>query len=250
MSVPPSEGSAGPDLLVLENVSAGYNRVDILADVTLRVGLGEAVAVLGRNGAGKSTLLRTISRMTRLRQGSILVSGRDVTRAKTPDVAALGVAHVPEGRHVFPKYSVNDNLLLGGFASRGRRAERHFAERLERVYEHFPELAERRRQTAGTLSGGEQQMVAIGMALMANPKLLMLDEPSLGLAPVVVARVFDAVTRLRAEGTTILIVEQLVNQTLALVDRAYVLELGRVVAAGASTELAENRDALEAAYLG
>lgn len=241
---------ASTDVLTIDNLSAGYDRVDILTDINLRVAPGEAVAVLGRNGAGKSTLLRTISRTTRVRQGSIKLAGQDVSRAKAPQVCALGVAHVPEGRHLFPKYSIDDNLRLGGFAWRRSASSREVAERLEQVYGHFPEIAGRRRQSAGTLSGGEQQMVAIGMALMAKPRLLMLDEPSLGLAPVVVTRVFEAVRRLRSEGTTILIVEQLVHQTLALVDRAYVLGLGRIVAAGAASELAQNREALEAAYLG
>jgi branched-chain amino acid transport system ATP-binding protein len=237
-------------VLEVDNLTAGYDRVDVLSEVSIRVDKGEAIAILGRNGAGKSTLLRTVSRITRVRRGSITVLGEDVTRAKPPQVCRLGVAHVPEGRHVFSTYSVEDNLRLGGYAWKRAASRSEFENRITWVCEHFPELASRRRQEAGTLSGGEQQMLAIGMALMASPQLLMLDEPSLGLAPVVVSRVFDAVRRLRDAGTTILIVEQLVRQTLALVDRAYVLDLGHIVAAGTPQELQADPQVLETAYLG
>jgi branched-chain amino acid transport system ATP-binding protein len=236
--------------LEVDSLTAGYDRVDVLTDVSIRVRKGEAIGILGRNGAGKSTLLRTISRITRIRRGSITVLGEDVTSAKPPQVCSLGVAHVPEGRHVFATYSVEDNLRLGGFAWKRTASRGQFENRVTWVCERFPELAHRRRQAAGTLSGGEQQMLAIGMALMASPQLLMLDEPSLGLAPVVVSRVFDAIRGLREAGTTILIVEQLVRQTLAVVDRAYVLDLGHIVAAGTPQELQADPQILETAYLG
>lgn len=242
-------------ILRLASFSAGYDRTPILSDLDLEVNEGDIVGVLGRNGAGKSTLLKSISRLTRVISGSIRFLGEDVTRAKPPEVCSRGIAHVPESRHIFPKLSVEDNLQLGGYASRRRlRSKGEFrtrqADLMDEVYLLFPELLKLRSKLGGTLSGGEQQMVAIGMGLMSDPILLMLDEPSLGLAPIIVERVFDTIRSLRDVNRTVLVVEQRVEQTLATVDRAYVLELGKVVARGSSSDLEANKTWIESAYLG
>jgi branched-chain amino acid transport system ATP-binding protein len=233
-------------MLELRGITAGYGHFTALWDVSLRVDAGEAVAVVGPNGAGKTTLLRVVSGVIPPRSGTLLFDGVALTGRPAHEVVAHGIAHVPEGRRLFPALTVADNLKMGAYLPRARRAHR---ESLERVYTLFPILAERRTQRAGSLSGGEQQMLAIGRALMSQPRLILLDEPSMGLAPVMVLRVFDLIRRIREEGYTILVVEQNVRQVLKLVDRAYLLEVGRIKIEGRAAELAE-QDFVRKAYVG
>ena len=233
-------------MLELTHVTAGYGSFTALWDVSLRVTMGEAVAVVGPNGAGKTTLLRVISGLVPPRIGEIAFDGVALAGKRAHEIVAQGIAHVPEGRRIFPALTVADNLKMGAFLPSARRA---FEESLARVYALFPVLAERHHQRAGSLSGGEQQMLAIGRALMARPKLVLLDEPSMGLAPVMVLRLFDLIRRVREEGYTILIVEQNVRQVLKLVDRAYLLEVGRIAVEGRADELSE-QDFVRKAYVG
>jgi branched-chain amino acid transport system ATP-binding protein len=230
-------------------VDAGYGTLVVLRRATLHVSQGEIVTLVGANGAGKTTLLRTIAGLVRPRAGEVQFAGEDVTRARTEAIVAKGCSLVPEGRQVFATMAVRENLLLGAHVqyARGRRHE--VAADLERVYGLFPILRSRDRQLAGTLSGGEQQMLAIGRALMARPKLMMLDEPSMGLAPLVVKDIFAIVSRIRDEGTTVLLVEQNARSALRIADRGYVLETGRIVLQGTAEELLANRD-VQRAYLG
>jgi len=204
-------------MLEIRNLSAGYGSFQALFDVSLQVDAGEAVAVIGPNGAGKTTLLRAISRLIDARAGDLLMDGRRYNDIPPHEVVSLGIAQVPEGRRLFPRLTVEDNLKMGGYTAAARR---HHRERLDFVYSLFPRMKERRLQLAGTMSGGEQQMCAIGRALMSKPRLLLLDEPSAGLAPVVVQSIFDLMKRIRAEGYTVLIVEQNIQQVLRVVDRA------------------------------
>jgi branched-chain amino acid transport system ATP-binding protein len=224
-------------MLSLAAVSAGYGSFQALFDVSLEVPQGEAVGVIGPNGAGKTTLMRVISGLLPLRDGSMTLDGRPVGGLPVHRMVEQGIAHVPENRRLFPRLSVEDNLRIGAFIPQARQ---RFAEQLDRVYNLFPRLKDRRDQLAGTLSGGEQQMCAIGRALMSRPKLLLMDEPSAGLAPLVVAQVFELVQRIRAEGLTVLIVEQNVQQVLEVVDRAYLLEVGAIKLAGTAAELKDN----------
>jgi len=233
-------------MIKLERVSAAYRSVPAIRDIDIEVGEGEAVGLLGANGAGKSTTLRAISGLVRLTGGRIAFEGRDLAALAPHRIAELGIAHVPEGRQVFPEMTVQENLEMGSYTPRAR-AER--ARSLELVYGIFPRLAERRSQLAGTMSGGEQQMLAVGRGLMLKPRLLMLDEPSLGLAPVVTDTTFEKIQEIHAMGTAILLVEQNVSRALNLVQRAYVLESGRVIMHGASAELAGNKK-VQSAYLG
>ena len=224
-------------MLSLADVSAGYGSFQALFSVTLDVPQGEAVGVIGPNGAGKTTLMRVISGLIPLRSGAMTLEGRPVGGLPAHRMVEQGIAHVPENRRLFARLSVEDNLRIGAFVPQARR---RFAEQLEWVYSLFPRLKDRREQAAGTLSGGEQQMCAIGRALMSKPKLLLMDEPSAGLAPLVVAQVFELVHRIRAEGLTVLIVEQNVQQVLDVVDRAYLLEVGSIKLAGTSVEFKDN----------
>jgi branched-chain amino acid transport system ATP-binding protein len=233
-------------MLALAGVCAGYGTFQALFDVSLEVRAGESVAVIGPNGAGKTTLLRVISKLIEASAGEITMQGARLNDVPAHEVIAHGIAHVPENRRLFPRLTVEENLRIGAFH---RAARAKFSERLGFVFSLFPRLAERRAQPAGTLSGGEQQMCAIGRALMSGPKLLLLDEPSAGLAPVVVQSIFALVRRICGEGYTVLIVEQNVQQVLKVVDRAYLLETGRIRASGTSRELAAN-DAIRRAYLG
>jgi len=223
-------------MLALAAVTAGYGAFTALWDVSLRVEAGEAVAVVGPNGAGKTTLLRAISGLVAPRAGSVVFEGAELAGHPPYDIVAHGIAHVPEGRRLFPLLTVAENLKMGAYLPSARA---RFRESLERVYGLFPTLAERHRQRAGSLSGGEQQMLAVGRALMSRPKLILLDEPSMGLAPVMVLRLFDLIRRVRGEGYTILVVEQNVRQVLKLVDRAYLLEVGRIKMEGRAADLAE-----------
>jgi branched-chain amino acid transport system ATP-binding protein len=233
-------------VLELRRVSAGYGSFQALFEVSLEVESGEVVAVIGPNGAGKTTLLRVISKLIEASTGEILMDGTGLDNVPPHRVIDLGIAHVPEARRLFPKLTVEENLKIGAFPAHARA--RH-AERLAYVYELFPRMQERRHQPAGTMSGGEQQMCAIGRGLMGGPKLLLLDEPSAGLAPVIVQQVFDLVRRIRSEGFTVLIVEQNIQQVLKVADRAYLLETGRIKLSGTSTDLLANDD-VRRAYVG
>jgi len=233
-------------MLQLTGIRAGYGSFQALFDVSLEVRAGEAVGVIGPNGAGKTTLMRVISGLIRPAAGRITMDGVDVLATPPHRIVELGIAHVPESRRLFPRMTVEDNLKMGGFAPVARPK---FRQRLAVVYELFPRLRERRRQLAGSMSGGEQQMCAIGRALMSEPRLLLLDEPSAGLAPVVVDQVFALLGTIRAGGVTVLIVEQNVQQVLRVVERAYLLKAGRIRAAGAAGELLDGAR-LREAYLG
>jgi branched-chain amino acid transport system ATP-binding protein len=233
------------DMLQLEDVSASYNGLKALQGVSLQVGKGEIVAVVGANGAGKSTLLKSIAGQVTT-EGSISFEGTSLRRMPAHGIARLGVNLVPEGRRLFPRLSVEDNLRLGAYSKRGQ-ADRF--KPLDLIFDLFPRLKERLRQRADTLSGGEQQMLAIGRALMTQPRLLMLDEPSQGIMPRLVDDILAAVTRIRDMGVTVLLVEQRLVEALAIADRAYVLQTGRIVMSGPATEIA-SRDEVRRAYLG
>jgi branched-chain amino acid transport system ATP-binding protein len=233
-------------LLTIENLSAGYEDVRVLHDVSLHVSQGEIVALIGANGAGKTTTLRTISGLLRPRAGSIRFEGQSIHSWPPHRIVEAGLVQVAEGRKLFPALTVLETLEMGSYI---RRAKRQRAETLTQVFDLFPRMAERRTQFAGTLSGGEQQMLAISRALMACPKLLMLDEPSLGLAPMIVADIFRVVQEINQDGTTILIVEQNAVQTLNMADRGCVLENGRVVLSGTGAELLQD-ERIRTAYLG
>ena len=233
-------------MLELRSVTAGYGAFTALWDVSLRVNRGEAVAVVGPNGAGKTTLMRVISGLIAPCAGELVFEGAPIGGRPAYEIVGHGIAHVPEGRRIFPALTVADNLKMGAFLPAARK---RFAESVARVYALFPVLAERQRQRAGSLSGGEQQMLAVGRALMSGPKLILLDEPSMGLAPVMVLRLFDLIRRVREEGYTILVVEQNVRQVLKLVDRAYLLEVGRIKMEGRADELSE-QDFVRKAYVG
>ena len=233
-------------MLELKAIDAGYGGFQALFDLSMRVNAGEAVAVIGANGAGKTTLLRVISGLLRPTSGTMVMEQHDLVRMPAHKIIEAGIAHVPESRRLFPRLSVRDNLRMGAFI---RAARAKFDERLDYVYTLFPRLKEREGQLAGTLSGGEQQMCAIARALMSGPKLVLLDEPSMGLAPVIVAQVFDLVRRIRGEGYTVLIVEQNVRQVLKVADRGYLLEVGRIKIEGTAAELAASDD-IRNAYMG
>jgi branched-chain amino acid transport system ATP-binding protein len=224
-------------VLELTDVVCRYGQVAALKGVSLTVGKGQLVALIGANGAGKTTTLRAISGLLHPAGGTIVFDGRDITHASARAILALGIAHCPEGRHVFPDMTVKENLEMGSYLRTDRRA---ILADMARIFEQFPILAERRRQPAGTLSGGEQQMLAIGRALMSRPKLIMFDEPSLGLAPNIVERTFDIVTSIRDAGTTVLMVEQNASAALDMCDHAYLLESGSLALSGSGRELIDN----------
>jgi branched-chain amino acid transport system ATP-binding protein len=238
-------------MLKIKNINAYYGKVHALKNVSLHLNRGEIVTLIGANGAGKTTLLNTLSAIIPVASGEILLEGRAVAGLAADRIVSLGLSQVPEGRQVFNPLTVEENLELGAYLryrASGLRGE--IAADLERMFQMFPRLKERRRQAAGTLSGGEQQMLAIGRALMARPKLLLLDEPSMGLAPLVVQDIFRVIERLRSEqGTTILLVEQNARAALKVADRGYVLETGKVILEGIASELLENKD-VQRAYLG
>lgn len=233
-------------MLDLQGVQAYYDNIQALKDITLNVQAGEIVTLVGANGAGKSTTLMTISSVVGVRGGTITFDGKDITRMSTDKVVALGITQVPEGRMIFPALTVLENLRMGGYLRKDRAGLKKDE---EHAFELFPILKERRKQHGGTLSGGEQQMLAISRALMARPKLLLLDEPSLGLAPIVVENIFDVIVQINAGGTTILLVEQNAQMALQIAHRGYVLETGRVTMSGSSAELLANPKVREA-YLG
>ena len=233
-------------MIELTGVAASYGSVKAISDITLRVGEGEAVGLLGANGAGKSTTLRTISGLLKLTSGKITFMGQDLASLLPHQITELGISHVPEGRQVFPEMTVHENLEIGSYAP---RAKIDRARSLDLVYTIFPKLAERKDQLAGTMSGGEQQMLVVGRGLMLKPRLLMLDEPSLGLSPVMCDVTFEKIQEIHKMGTSILLVEQNVSRALSLVQRAYVLEGGKVIMHGQSQDLLNNPQ-VQAAYLG
>jgi branched-chain amino acid transport system ATP-binding protein len=233
-------------LLAVEKVHTYYGSIEALKGITIEVHEGEIVTLIGANGAGKSTMLRSINGLNHPRRGSIVFRGKDITREPPHDVVRLGISQSPEGRKLFPRMSVLENLEMGAFQRRDRSELRSD---LERVYALFPRLSERKQQRAGTLSGGEQQMVAIGRALMAHPRLLLLDEPSMGLAPIFVERVFETIVEINQQGTTILLVEQNAMMALEVASRGYVLETGKVVLADEAKALLRNEQ-VRKTYLG
>ena len=233
-------------MLALEGLTAGYGRITALHGVSLTVGAAEFVCLIGANGAGKSTTLKAISGLVRAGAGRIVFDGQEIQRLAPQEILRRGIAHCPEGRRVFPHMTVGENLLMGAYVRTDAAA---VASDMERVFGHFPILAERRKQTAGTLSGGEQQMLAIGRCLMARPRLILFDEPSLGLAPTVTESVFQIIAGIQREGTTVLMVEQNAYMALQLAARAYVMETGRITLEGPAKDLMQN-DRVKKAYLG
>ncbi|WP_433377701.1 ABC transporter ATP-binding protein [Actinoplanes sp. CA-142083] len=233
-------------LLELDNVSLSYGRIQALHGISLNVGEGEIVALIGANGAGKSTTMRAISGLRPLSQGTIRFDGQDITKLRADLRVIRGVSQSPEGRGIFPGMTVRENLEMGAYTRRNRA---EIDEDLDRVFGLFPRMKEREKQSGGTLSGGEQQMLAVGRALMSRPKLILLDEPSMGLAPMLIQQIFDIIVEINQQGTTVLLVEQNAQQALSRAHRAYVLETGRIVKDGTGTELLHD-PAVKDAYLG
>lgn len=233
-------------MLKVNEIDVFYGAIQALFSVSLEVKKGEIVTLIGANGAGKSTLLKTISGLIRPRSGTILFEDIDITKKSSMEIVKLGISHVPEGRRVFPEMTVLENLELGAFLRKDKQA---IKKDLELVFERFPRLYERKNQLAGTLSGGEQQMLAIGRSLMSRPKLLLLDEPSMGLAPILVTEIFKIIKEINSQGTTILLIEQNANMALSIADRAYVIETGRIVLTGNAKDVASNPE-VKKAYLG
>lgn len=232
-------------MLKVENANVYYGKIHALKDISLEVKEGEIVALIGANGAGKSTTLKTISGLLRSKTGSITLLDEDISHTEAHKLVTKGMAHVPEGRRIFLQMTVLENLQMGAYTTKASEVDALIKD----VFQRFPRLEHRKSQIAGTLSGGEQQMLAMGRALMSKPKLLMLDEPSMGLAPILVKQIFDIIKELHAAGTTILLVEQNAEMALKVADRAYVLESGRIVLSGTGKELAQS-DAIKKAYLG
>ena len=233
-------------MLQIKNLSVSYGAIEAVKNISLTVNDGEIVSLIGANGAGKTTTLHTITGLTPAVSGEVLFNGVDLLKTPNNKIVTLGMAHIPEGRHVFTRMSVQENLEMGAFSLKDRS---HMADDLAMVFDMFPRLKERRNQKAGTLSGGEQQMLAMGRALISHPKLLMLDEPSMGLAPILVDQIFSIIRELHQSGTTILLVEQNAEMALQVADHAYVLESGKIALSGTGEELAAT-DAIKKAYLG
>ena len=232
-------------MLEIHDLKVSYGVVDAIKGISMHVDEGEIVSLIGANGAGKTTILRAISGLKKAESGEILFDGTDLRKTEPSRIITLRLAHVPEGRHIFAQMTVEENLQMGAYTRSGAGIDQD----LEKVYTHFPRLMERRRQIAGTLSGGEQQMLAMGRALMSRPKLLMLDEPSMGLAPILVEQIFEIIRTLHKAGTTILLVEQNAQAALSIADRGYVLETGRIVTSGTGQELLASPE-IKRAYLG
>ncbi|AHF08334.1 ABC transporter ATP-binding protein [Desulfitobacterium metallireducens] len=233
-------------MLVLQDIHVYYGAIHALKGISLEVNEGEIVTLIGSNGAGKSTSLKTISGLLRPKEGSITFNGADLTRVQPQEIVSQGISQVPEGRHVFTNMSVLENLELGAYL---RKDKAEIKKDIEKVYTLFPRLQERKGQLSGTLSGGEQQMLAMGRALMSRPKLLLLDEPSMGLAPILVKQIFSIIKEINKTGTTVLLVEQNAHMALSIAERAYVLETGKIVLSGNAVELAKS-EAVRNAYLG
>lgn len=235
-------------MLKIENLCVNYGPITALSNVSLEVEQNEIVSLIGSNGAGKTTSLMAISGLVPKISGRIEFNGQDITKISAHSIVRMGISHVPEGRHVFPKLSVENNLLMGTIAA-GRLSKGEINKRMEEIFTLFPRLKERRKQAGGTLSGGEQQMLAIGRGLMSEPSLVMLDEPSLGLAPIVVEEIFELISQIKAGGKTVLLIEQNASMALSISDRGYVLENGRIVTTGTGTDLLDNEE-VRRAYLG
>ncbi len=233
-------------MLEVKDLQVYYGVIQALKGVSFEVNQGEVIALIGANGAGKTTTLHTLTGLLPAKQGSIIFEGVDITKVPAHKIVEMGIAHVPEGRRVFSQLSVYENLKMGAYT---RKDKKEIAENLENVYKRFPRLEERKNQRAGTLSGGEQQMLAMGRALMSNPKMIVMDEPSMGLSPIFVNEIFDIIEKVSASGTTVLLVEQNAKKALSIADRAYVLETGKIVLSGDAKELM-NDDSIKKAYLG
>lgn len=233
-------------MLDIKNLSVSYGAIDAVKDISLHVDDGGIVSLIGANGAGKTTTLHTITGLVPAKSGSIMFNGQDLLKTKANRIVTLGMAHVPEGRHVFTRMSVQENLEMGAYSLKDTS---HVAEDLDKVYTYFPRLKERRRQLAGTLSGGEQQMVAMGRAMMSRPNTILMDEPSMGLSPKLVKEIFRIIEKLHDEGITVLLVEQNAKMALSIADRAYVLETGRITMEGKASDLLHD-EKVRKAYLG
>ncbi len=233
-------------MLEVKDINVYYGMIHAIQGASFEVNQGDVVALIGANGAGKTTILHTVTGLLQAKRGSVVFEGKDITHTPAHKIVSLGMSHVPEGRRVFSQLTVYENLLMGAYT---RKDKAEIAASFERVYERFPRLKERRNQLAGTLSGGEQQMLAMGRALMSNPKILLLDEPSMGLSPLFVNEIFKIIEEVSAQGVTVLLVEQNAKKALAIANRAYVLETGKIVKAGDSHELM-NDPSIKAAYLG
>ena len=233
-------------MLEVKDLQVYYGMIQALKGVSFEVNQGEVIALIGANGAGKTTTLHTLTGLLPAKQGSIIFEGKDITKMPAHKIVEMGIAHVPEGRRVFSQLSVYENLKMGAYT---RKDKKEIAENLENVYKRFPRLEERKNQRAGTLSGGEQQMLAMGRALMSNPKMIVMDEPSMGLSPIFVNEIFDIIEKVSAGGTTVLLVEQNAKKALSIADRAYVLETGKIVLSG-DAKILMNDDSIKKAYLG
>lgn len=233
-------------MLRVENLAVNYGMINAVRGVNFEVNQGEIVSLIGANGAGKSTILRTVSGLIKPASGTLTYEGQNITKTNAQKIVQLGISHVPEGRHVFKGLSVRENLEMGAFLRKDRA---NIEEDIQAVYDRFPVLGERQKQDASTLSGGEQQMLAIGRALMSKPKLLLLDEPSMGLAPIFIQEIFNIIQQIQAQGTTVLLIEQNAKMALSIASRGYVLETGKIVLSGTGQELLES-DAVQKAYLG
>lgn len=233
-------------LLEIKNLQVNYGMIQAIKNVDFHVEEGEVVALIGANGAGKTTILHTVSGLLTPVQGSVIFDGTDITKIPGHKIVSMGMAHVPEGRRVFANLSVLQNLKMGAFT---RKDKNEIEDSLQYVFSHFPRLDERRKQLAGTLSGGEQQMLAMGRALMSKPRIILMDEPSMGLSPIFVNEIFDIIQTVSKSGTTVLLVEQNAKKALSIADRAYVLETGKIVMEGKASELLDNED-IKKAYLG
>jgi len=236
-------------MLKIKNLESGYGSLKVLRRISMHVNPGEIVTIIGANGAGKTTLLHSISGLLKARAGEILFDKQDILRLTAEKIVFMGCSLVPEGRQVFSTMTVYENLLLGGYVQYRKGQKENLRQDLQRIFDLFPRLREREKQLAGTLSGGEQQMLAIGRALMARPKLIMMDEPSMGLAPLIVKAIFQIILKLRKEGNTVLLVEQNAKAALSIADRGYVLETGRILLQGPAEDLLSNKD-VQRAYLG
>lgn len=233
-------------MLEVSNLKVNYGMIQAIKGISFKVEEGEIIALIGANGAGKTTTLHTVSGLLKAREGSILFNGKELTKAQPHKIVEMGMAHVPEGRRIFQQLTVYENLILGAYT---RSDKKEIAENLEMIYKRFPRLEERKKQIAGTLSGGEQQMLAMGRALMSNPKIVLMDEPSMGLSPLLVSEIFDIIQSINKSGTTVLLVEQNAKKALSIANRAYVLETGKIVLEGDAKELMNN-DQIKKAYLG
>ena len=233
-------------ILEINDIEVFYGMIQAIKGVSFEVNEGEVIALIGANGAGKTTILHTITGLLSPKKGSVIFEGQDITKAPAHKIVSLGIAHVPEGRRVFAELTVFENLKMGAYT---RKDKNEIAQTLEMVYKRFPRLEERKNQLAGTLSGGEQQMLAMGRALMSHPKIIVMDEPSMGLSPILVNQIFDIIEEVSKSGTTVLLVEQNAKKALSIADRAYVLETGKIVLDGDAKELL-NDDSIKKAYLG